>query len=106
MNHKISILIRADVGRDTIDLVVSGCLNEETGTALAAQISKARSLDPAAPVIVDLSDARHVNPVVLGQLRRTIGAANTADGNLAAVKFLVPKTRPTCPCTDSAEAIS
>lgn len=106
MTHRISILIRADVGRDTIELIVSGCLNKETSTALATQIAKAQSLDPAAPVVVDLSNVRHIDPAVLEQLRDTAEAAQVADGNLPGTRFITPEMAASCSCADCFEAIS
>src|SRR5699024_4655826 len=62
MTHKISLLIRADIDLDAIELVVTGCLTEQAGTALLAQVARARMLDPASPLRVDLTGAQHIEP--------------------------------------------
>ena len=62
MTHKISLLIRADIDLDAIELVVTGCLTEQSVTALLEQIARARMLDPASPIRVDLTGAQHIEP--------------------------------------------
>ncbi|WP_114855368.1 STAS domain-containing protein [Brachybacterium sp. YJGR34] len=105
MTHKISVLVKADVGRDTIDLYVSGCLNSETANVLAAQISRARALDPAAPILVDLTGTQHVDPTALAQLRATVDATvvDFARKHLVDVRFVGPSGKESCAAaTDAA----
>lgn len=64
MPHKISILVHADVSREDITLEVSGHLSVETMPTLECQVQRARALDPAAPVRVDLSTAHPIDPDV------------------------------------------
>lgn len=100
MSHKISILVRADVGRDTIDLVVSGCLNPDTGDVLAQQIARARALDPAAPISVDLTALEHIDPLALATLRERVEAScvDRARRHLVDVRFRLPDDP--APCDD------
>lgn len=97
-DHKISILVRADIGRDTIDLIVTGCLNPWTVDLLARQVARARRIDPAAPVVVDLRDARHIDPSALELLRDMDGRAMVEgfNGRLAEVEFRLPATATAC----------
>lgn len=107
-DHKISILVRADIGRDTIDLIISGCLNAQTVDPLAVQVSRARQVDPAAPVIVDLRSAQHVDPDALAMVRTMAGAAKIKgfDGRLAEVEFRLPATLEACSSAESPRALA
>src|SRR5699024_9797800 len=42
MPHKISLLIRADIDLDAIELIATGCLTEQTAPVLLEQIARAR----------------------------------------------------------------
>ena len=104
MPHRISILVRADVGRDAIELFVTGCLTEQTRGPLASQITKARNLDPSAPILIDFTDAQHVEPSALERLRSVVDAQQEVDGHRpAALRFVLPKETPVCPREDTAE---
>lgn len=92
MPHRISILVRADVGRDAIEIFVTGCLTEQTRSTLASQIAKARNLDPSAPILVDLTDAQHIEHSALERLRSMVEVEKEEDGlRLAALRFVIPK---------------
>lgn len=108
MTHKISILVRADIGHDTIDLIVSGCLNQATADTLALHVARARTCDPAAPVVVDLADAHHVDLKALERLRTAVGSAHVRGyvGRLAEVEFLLPQTILACVPTDTPQAMA
>ena len=107
-DHKISILVRADIGRDTIDLIISGCLNTQTVDPLAVQVARARQVDPAAPVVVDLRSAQHVDPDALKLLRSMADAAKIQgfDGRLASVEFRLPATLEACSPAESPQALA
>lgn len=98
MTHKISILVRADMKSQSIDLVVTGCLNSDTAEALHRQITRARGLAPATPVLVDLSGTRHVDPLALSTLRHRVDASHMegAGKRLVDVDFRLPKTVAAC----------
>ena len=68
MPHKISVLVLADVAREDITLEVSGHLSAETMPTLEGQVRRARALDPAAPVRVDLSAVHAIDTDVHGAL--------------------------------------
>jgi len=105
MSHKISILIRADVGRDAIEIYISGCLTEDTRHVLAPQIVKAGTLDPSAPILVDLTQAQHVDSTALDLLRSTVEAKWKADGyHHASLQLQLPSEAPTCPLGEVALA--
>lgn len=98
MTHKISVLVKADVGRDAIELYVSGCLNVETAKVLAAQIERARAFDPSAPIRLDLNDTRHLDPKALRQLRTIVDSTviDWARKHLVDVEFVVPSGKHPC----------
>lgn len=102
MPHKISILVRADVGRDAIELFVSGCLTGDSISALAAQIVKARVIDPSAPILVDLTAARHIEPDALEQLRSQAEAENVGGHPDPSLRLVTPETTPSCPLPGTA----
>lgn len=97
MPHKISILVRADVGRDAIELLVTGCLTEDTAGILATQLSKARDLDPSAPILLDLTDARHIESGALASLRSLAEVREVGGRLVAPLQLLTPATVPQCP---------
>lgn len=95
MAHKISILVRADVNRGSIELLMTGCLTTSTVRILAGQISKARELGPSEPILVDLTAAQHIDPEALESLRE---AAREMESDLGApLRFALPTTDQTCP---------
>lgn len=100
MPHKISALVRADVGRGSVELLMTGCLTASTVQVLIAQISRALELGPSEPVLVDLTDAQHIDSEALETLR---DAARTLEsGSAPPLWFALPTSEPTCPCTEAA----
>lgn len=106
MPHKITIRIRADVGMETIELNVSGCLTDTTQQILQRQIGKARTLDPAAPIEVNLIEATHIEPEALDELRTTVAFEETGDVHVEEpVRFRIPKLPQHCPWYDDLEKV-
>lgn len=99
MPHKISLLVRADVGRGSIELLMTGCLTTFTVGILAAQISRARELGPSEPVLVDLTDAQHIEPEALEEL--WLAARNLERDGEVPLRFALPTAGPVCPTSDS-----
>lgn len=93
--HKISILVRADVGRGAIELLVTGCLTAPTARILSAQIARARDLQPFEPILVDLTGVQHLEPAALEELRAA-EAALTADSAVP-LRFALPEVATPCP---------
>lgn len=77
MPHKISVLVRADVARESITLEVSGHLSLQTMPILERHVRRARTLDPAAPVRVDLASTDPIDPVVHSALSALTESAGT-----------------------------
>ena len=100
MPHKISLLVRADVGRGSIELLMTGCLTTFTVGIFVAQISRALELGPSEPVLVDLIDAQHIDPEALETLRDAARALES--GPAPPLRFALPASEPTCPCTEAA----
>lgn len=98
MPHKISILVRADVGRNAVELLVTGCLTLPTSTVLAAQIFRAQQLQPSEPILVDLTGVQHLEPAALDQLR----AAEVHLPSAAPLRVALPTTVPACPLAEPA----
>ncbi|PWH06426.1 hypothetical protein DEO23_05495 [Brachybacterium endophyticum] len=92
MTDEISVLIRADVGRETIDVLVRGRLTEQTRQTLATQILKARTLDPASAILVDLTAAESIDAQPLTWLRETFGCHRSLGHELHrhGTHFLLP----------------
>ncbi|GAA1728469.1 hypothetical protein [Brachybacterium phenoliresistens] len=65
MPHEISLSVRADVGRDAIEIAVTGCLTRDTCAFLADEIEKAFARDPEALVLVDVDGALHLEPAAV-----------------------------------------
>lgn len=95
MTHKISLLIRADIDLDAIELVVTGCLTEQSVTALLEQIARARMLDPASPIRVDLTGAQHIEPRAVDVLHEH--AARDPLTHRRALRVDLPEELPACP---------
>lgn len=55
LTHKTSLLVRADSGREAIDLLVTGCVTEEPSIALASQIAIARQVEPTADSLLQVT---------------------------------------------------
>lgn len=105
MSHSISILVRADMDSESITLQVTGCLTLHTRSVLAAQIDKARSLGPAAPIVVDARDAQHVDAIALQLLRSAVDnaeALSTLWDRPVPVRFLTATPLPRCPLDEAA----
>lgn len=96
MPHKISILARADVGRNAIDLLVTGCLTLPTVRILTAQIDKARELGPSEPILVDLTGVQHIDPAALEKLRAA--SRDIADDSETALHFALPTAASVSAC--------
>lgn len=92
MPGKISVLVKADVGKDAIELSVTGSLNSDTAPLLAKHIQRARTFDPGAPVRVDLTRAAEIDPRALGRLRAEIDSTCIEFGrkHLVDVVFITP----------------
>lgn len=92
MTREISVLIRADVARETIDVLVRGRLTEETRPVLATQITKARRLDPASAILVDLTATDEIEARSLSLLRETFGCHRSHEHELhrRGTHFLLP----------------
>lgn len=96
MNHKISLLVRADLDLDAIDLVATGCLTEQTVQVLLEHIARARMLDPASPVRVDLTAAGHLDPAVVSQLEARLAAPDPLGDRRIPVQMDLPEHLPRC----------
>lgn len=104
MAHKISILVRADVSRNAIDLLVTGCLTDATSRILATQIIKARELGPVEPMLIDLTEMRYIDSDALEELQA--GLADKEDRPGAPVRFALPTTTSTTPPLPAASSES
>lgn len=99
MPHKISIMVRADVSRSSVELLVTGCLTADTVQILTAQICRARELGPSGPILVDLTAAQHIDPEAFEMLR---DVARAASSDLETpLRFALPTDEPTCPSSES-----
>lgn len=98
MPHKIMILIRADIGLESIQLHASGCLTVANQMLLRRHIDKARELDPSAPIEVDLTAVGHIEPEALRSLRSSIVSEDAGGAHVAdPVRFRIPPMPQQCP---------
>lgn len=98
MSHNISILARTDIGLESIQLCVTGCLTDVTQQILRSRIGEARRLDPAAPIEVDLTKAQHIDPEALKKLRSAVAAEAMGTVHVVdPVVFLLPEMPRPCP---------
>lgn len=90
MDHKLSVLVQADLHGAYVRLVVTGWMTEANQHVLHPVVARARTLiPPAAVVTVDLTCADHVDPAAVDLLRGAVGHDEIFGGR-AAVEVLVP----------------
>lgn len=97
MPHKISLLIRADIDLDAIELIATGCLTEQTAPVLLEQIARARMLDPESPIRVDLTGARHIDPSAAARVRARTSAPDPLGHRRTPLRLELPDELPVCP---------
>lgn len=61
MDHKLRVLVRLDIDRNSAVLAINGCLTSESYRALLPIIRRASALMNGLAVVVDLSNAMHVD---------------------------------------------
>jgi hypothetical protein len=69
---KLSVLVRVDLDGRHLRLIVSGCLSAANQQALHPVIERARTLTPAAEVLVDLTTSGLPEPAAVALLRAGI----------------------------------
>ncbi|APX31763.1 hypothetical protein BH708_02425 [Brachybacterium sp. P6-10-X1] len=95
MPHSFSVTVRATIDRGAIELVVTGCLTEDTQQELFPLIRRARMLGPVTPVTVDLTTADHIDSTALVHLRASIDH-DDPDRERDRIQFLLPGILPAC----------
>lgn len=78
-------------------LAATGCLTEASQAALLAIATKARGLDPAGRITIDLAGARHIDAAGLELLRSSLDDAGAPPLRRRPVQFLVPECLPARP---------
>ena len=69
---KLSVLVRVDLDGRRLRLIVTGCLSAANQQALHPVIERARTLTPAAEVLVDLTAGGPPEPAAVALLRAGI----------------------------------
>jgi anti-anti-sigma regulatory factor len=100
MSHKISIVVRADVDRESLGLFVGGCLTSATAPILSRHIHRARALGPAAPILIDLTECRHIDSGALEALRAVVDVHAVQGGPEPSLRLEVPEPLPVCPLSE------
>lgn len=96
MKHTISLLIRADLDLEAIELIATGCLTEQTLPVLLEHVARARMLDPASPIRVDLTEARHLEAAIVAQLEERMAAPDPFSDGYLPVSLDLPAPLPRC----------
>lgn len=89
LDPKLSVLVRVDPHGQHLHLVVTGCLTAANQQGLHPVIDRARTLIPAAEVLVDLRSCAPVEPVAVELLRAGIVQQRT-DRAGATVEIVLP----------------
>lgn len=95
MNHKLRILVRLDIDRNSAVLAVTGCLTAESYRALLPVIRRANALVDGLAVIVDLRNAIHVDRAAAEALSDSIRLEHHHH-ELGAVTVQFPDQYPAC----------
>ena len=106
MTHKISIVVRADVDCGSVGLFISGCLTVLTVPILSRHIRRARELDPAVPVLVDLTGCRHIDARAVESLRAVAEMQPAGRSSEPLVRLEVPERLPHCPLSEEENSAS
>jgi hypothetical protein len=69
---KLSVLVRVDLDGRRLRLIVTGCLSAANQQGLHPVIDRARTLTPAAEVVLDLSTCTPADPAAVALLRAGI----------------------------------
>lgn len=72
MHHKLRVLVRLDIDRNSAVLAVNGCLTVESYRALLPVIRRASALIDGLAVVVDLTSALHVDAAAAQALNDSI----------------------------------
>jgi hypothetical protein len=78
MDHKLRVVVRLDIDRESADVRVGGCLTNDSCRALLPLICRISTLNSGMTVTIDLSGAEHVERGGLEMLERL--AAGIPDG--------------------------
>ncbi|WP_309070045.1 hypothetical protein [Arthrobacter sp.] len=95
MDHKLRILVRLDIDRNSAVLAVTGCLTTESYRALLPVIRRANALVDGVAVIVDLRNAIHVDAAAAEALNDSIRLEHHHH-ELGAVTLQLPDMYPAC----------
>ncbi|ATG51645.1 TetR family transcriptional regulator [Brachybacterium vulturis] len=95
MPHTLSVTVRVDLDLREVTLAVFGCLTAETHVSLLSIIAKARGLEPAPSITVDLLGTEHIDLDGLLPLRQLIDLE--PDSEFAPVTYRIPDPLPICP---------
>lgn len=96
MNPKLSVLLQIDVEANYLNVAVTGHLTETNQRALYPLINRARALVPGIQVTIDLSCARHIDPVGLDLLRWGIEQTDP-DRPRGRIRLVLPEPPPAQP---------
>lgn len=94
MYHKLSTTVNAETGCDEIRVQVAGCLTQDTQLALHPVLRRTRHASPARPLVVDLTDAQHLEAPGVELL---YAWAQAMKADMGTVRLLLPETLPVCP---------
>jgi hypothetical protein len=95
MDHKVRILVRLDIDRNSAVLAVNGCLTTESYRALLPVIRRANALVNGLAVMVDLRNAIHIDGAAADALRESINL-ELHHHQLRVVTLQLPDVYPAC----------
>ncbi|WP_458116009.1 hypothetical protein [Arthrobacter sp. D2-10] len=95
MDHKLRILVRLDIDRNSAVLAVNGCLTIESYRALLPVIRRASALVKGLAIVVDLRDAIHIDGAAVEALTDTINP-EAHDHQAGVVTMQLPNVYPPC----------
>ena len=88
---KLSVLVRVDLDGRHLRLIVTGCLSAANQQALHPVIERARTLTPAAEVLVDLTAGGPPEPAAVALLRAGIDQQCRDRPGGGRVKLVLPE---------------
>ncbi|ASK64858.1 TetR family transcriptional regulator [Brachybacterium avium] len=97
MPHTLSVTVRVDLDLRGVTLAVFGCLTAETHVSLLSVIAKARGLEPAPRITLDLLGTEHIDLDGLLPLQHLIDLEPRSE--FSPVTYLIPDPLPICPRT-------
>lgn len=95
MDHKLRVLVRLDIDRNSAVLAVNGCLTCESYRALVPVIRRTSALINGLDVLIDLCNAIHIDGAAADALKESINA-DYLHHDVGIVSVQLPDVYPVC----------